>query len=201
MTADFGVRYTVRMLGRLIRWWSGPPAFRVYGKTRREAGWRIIDVYASARRNGNSGWPMWRDTRACWCADVIAVGWDLARALLENPAAWASSRARPLTVAGGSLTDAERRAQAGAPASPSAAEILAHEIGHTAQALRFRFLYLPIVAPFTTLGEGCRFWNHFENEASAEGQFGGIVPDSVCVSLRLAEPLPIPGIDLSAVAP
>ncbi len=185
------------MLAQLIRWCSGLPAFRVYGKTRREPAWRIIDVYATSRRNDDSRWPLWRGTCTCWSSSLIAVGWDFARAFLDSPATWAISRDRPLTVAAGRLTDGSRRAQCGAPACPSGAEILAHEIGHTGQALRFRFLYLPIVGAVTVFGEGPRPWNRFENDASEQGQFGGIVPDSVCSALRRVEPVLVPRLDLS----
>ncbi len=185
------------MIAQWIRWWSGPPAFRVYGKTRRETAWRTIDIYATARRNDHSRWPLWRGTCTCWSSNLIAVGWDFARALVDSPGTWAISRDRPLTVAAGRLTDAQRRAEVGAPACPGEAEILAHEIGHTLQALRLRLLYLPLVGAVTIFGEGRHFWNRFENEASDQGQFGGIVPDSVCDFLRRIEPLPLPRIDLS----
>lgn len=179
------------MLAELMRWWSGPPAFRVYGKARAEKDWRIIDVYASARRNGDSRWPVWRGACTCWSAGLIGVGWDFARDLLDDSATWTISRERPRTVAAGCLSDTRRRSEAGAPACPTEAEILAHEIGHTAQARRFRVLYVPIVGPLTWFGEGRHFWNRFENDASAQGQFGGIVPDSVCDLLRRIESLPV----------
>ena len=66
---------------------------------------------------------------------------------------------------------------------PSASEILAHECGHTAQARRLGALYLPLGAAFTLFREGPAWYNHFENQASAEGLFGGIVGGSVCAEL------------------
>jgi hypothetical protein len=110
---------------------------------------------------------------------MVAVGWDFAQAFLADPAVWKVSRASPLVVAGGSLVNVEARLRAGGPAAPSKGEILAHEIGHTFQAMRYRAFYLPIVGAVTIFGEGPRFWNAFENEASAVGQFGGIVPGSL----------------------
>lgn len=107
------------------------------------------------------------------------MGWDFARALLADPLVWRASREHPLVVAGGSLCNVEARLQAGGPACPSKGEVLAHEIGHTYQAKRYPVLYLPIVGAVTALGEGPHFWNYFENQASSEGQFGGIVPGSL----------------------
>jgi hypothetical protein len=56
---------------------------------------------------------------------------------------------------------------------------MAHEIGHTAQAVRLGMLYLPTGAAFTLFREGRAWYNHFENQASESGQFGGIVNGSV----------------------
>jgi hypothetical protein len=39
--------------------------------------------------------------------------------------------------------------------------------------------YLPIVGAVTLFREGPHFWNHFENQASELGQFGGIVNGSL----------------------
>lgn len=167
------------MISDTIRWWSGPCAFRVYGKTRRETEWRTIDVYATERRDRTSAWPLWRGTCICWSAEVIAVGWDFAQELLSDPTTWLIDRQNPVSVAAGSFRNLEARIQAGAPSIPYAAEVLAHEIGHTFQALRYGVLYLPMVGAVTWLGEGPHSWNRFENDASAQGQFGGIVPGSV----------------------
>ena len=46
-----------------------------------------------------------------------------------------------------------------------------------------RHLYLPAGALFTWWREGRHWWNVFENQASAEGQLGGIVNGSVCPEL------------------
>ena len=53
-----------------LRWWGGIPAFRVWGKARREREWRIVDVYATHRRNLDSAWPafLFRGT----CIDRLA---------------------------------------------------------------------------------------------------------------------------------
>ncbi len=169
------------MLSAWIRSWSGPPAFQVFGKTRRERNWRVIDVYATPRRDLMSGWPFWRGTCTCWSADLIAVGCDFARAALRCKHTWLASRERPIAVFTGSFRNqrAEDRLAAGLPAGATHAEVLAHEIGHTGQALRYRMFYLLFVGALTLFGEGPRPWNRFENEASAKGQFGGIVNGSV----------------------
>jgi hypothetical protein len=72
---------------------------------------------------------------------------------------------------------------AGGPSFPSASEILAHEIGHTWQAVRLGPFYLPLVGSVTLFREGPHFWNHFENQASEQGRFGGIVNGSACGEL------------------
>ena len=65
----------------------------------------------------------------------------------------------------------------------SASEVIAHECGHTWQALRMGPAYLPLVGAVTWFQEGPNPWNRFENEASEEGLFGGIVNRSVCPRL------------------
>src|SRR3954471_2232026 len=119
------------MLSDLFHWFGGVPCFRVYGKGRRERGWRIISVYASRHRNMDGRWPLLRGTCTAWSADVIAVGWDFAEWLLREQLHEPASRQRPVAVAGGRLCDAERRAAAGVSCGPSSGEILAHECGHT----------------------------------------------------------------------
>ena len=44
-------------------------------------------------------------------------------------------------------------------------------------------VYLPTGALFTLWREGPHWWNWFENAASEQGQFGGIVPGSVAAQL------------------
>lgn len=66
---------------------------------------------------------------------------------------------------------------------PSASEILAHEIGHTWQARWLGPLYLLAGACLTLFREGPRWYNGFENQASFQGQFGGIVDVSVSPAL------------------
>jgi hypothetical protein len=171
----------------------GRPAFRIYGKSSREAEWRIIDIHASRRRDMDSRWPrfLFRGTCITWTASVIAVGWDFAEEVLREQISEPASREKPVAVAGGRLHDLDRRAAAGAAPWASASEILAHECGHTAQARRLGWLYLPAGACFTLFREGPRWFNHFENQASADGMFGGIVNGSVCPELmaRLARPI------------
>lgn len=164
---------------------GGAPSFRIHGRSRRESAWRTIDVYATPRRSRDSRWPhpFWRGTCIAWTAHVIAVGWDLAECVLREQAACPASRECPVVVAGGRLNIIERRNAVGALAMPSASEVLAHECGHTAQALCLGSLYWPSGAVFTLFREGTGWWHGFENQASEEGQFGGIVNGSVCPEL------------------
>lgn len=174
----------LRLLGR--------PCFLVHGKARGESDWRVIEVHATPRRDLDSRWPapFFRGTCITWTASLIAVGWDFAAEVLREQSAEPASRTRPVEVAGGRIRDLERRTRAGAPPWASASEILAHECGHTWQARRLGWLYLPAGALFTLWREGPRWFNHFENQASESGQFGGIVNGSVCPQLlaRLALP-------------
>ncbi|OAI46126.1 hypothetical protein AYO44_11845 [Planctomycetaceae bacterium SCGC AG-212-F19] len=181
------------MVNQLLSWWlrksSGPPCFQIYGKSKRETTWRVIDVFATHRRNGDSAWPLWRGTCITWTSQVIAIGCDFAARVLHEQAANPASREHPLEVAGGRLSEWPRRLAAGASSQCSASEVIAHEIGHTAQCLRLSVFYLPIVGSVTLFREGPHWWNHFENDASAQGQFGGIVTGSVWEELmaRLKE--------------
>jgi hypothetical protein len=168
-----------------FRWLGGRPAFRVHGKARPEKRWRVIDVYATRRRDQDSRWfyPFFRGTCITWTSHVIAVGWDFAEEVLREQVTEPASRDNPVEVAGGRVRNSHRRWQAGAEPWPSASEILAHECGHTAQAVRLYFLYWPIGASFTLFREGPHWYNHFENQASEQGQFGGILTGSVLPSL------------------
>jgi hypothetical protein len=114
---------------------------------------------------------------------VIAVGWDFAEEVLHEQTQAPASRLQPVTVAGGRISALLRRAVAGVDIFATASEILAHEIGHTWQALRLGPMYLPLVGSVTLFQEGPRSWNRFENEASEQGQFGGLVNGSVCGEL------------------
>jgi hypothetical protein len=163
----------------------GRPAFRIHGKGRREKHWRIIEIHATHRRNMDSRWPpfLFRGTCVTWTASIIAVGWDFAEEVLREQVSEPATRDRPVEVAGGRLHDLARRLSDGAGPWGSASEVLAHECGHTAQARRLGWLYLPAGACFTLFREGTHWFNHFENQASEEGQFGGIVSGSVCPEL------------------
>jgi hypothetical protein len=165
---------------------GGTPCFRVYGKGRREQDWRVVDVFATHRRDVRSLWPapFWRGTCITWTAAVIAVGWDFALGVLREQATWPASREHPLCVFGGRLRDARRRAAVGITAGPGHGEVLAHEIGHTWQALRFGVFYWPLGASLTLFREGPGRLSWFENQASEEGLFGGIVTGSVSAEVR-----------------
>jgi hypothetical protein len=173
------------MLNELLTRWfrrlGGRPCFRVHGKARPEPAWRVIDIFATHRRDLDSRWPapFWRGTCITWTPAVIVVGWDFARQVLDDQQWRPASRERPVTVAGGRINDVAGRTDAGGPPRPSASEVLAHEIGHTAQALRLGPAYLPVVGALTLFREGPHWWNHFENDASANGEFGGLVEGSV----------------------
>jgi hypothetical protein len=153
------------MLGKLVtawlRWIGGTPCFRVHGKARRETEWRIIDVYATHRRDRDSRWPwpFWRGTCITWTASVIAVGWDFAEEMLREQRAEPASRERPVEVGGGRLGDSRRREAVGAPRLVGASEVLAHEIGHTDQARRLGAAYWPVGAVFTLFREGSHWWH------------------------------------------
>ena len=164
-----------------FRFLGGAPAFRVYGRARDEPDWRVIDVFATPRRDRDSRWPggFWRGVCITWTASVVAVGHDFAEDVLREQAARPASRQHPVEVAGGRLHGWARRAAAGGYSIPTASEVLAHECGHTAQARRLGLLYWPLVGAFTRFREGPHFWNRFENQASERGQFGGLVSGSV----------------------
>jgi hypothetical protein len=164
----------------VLRRLSGPPCFRVYGRAIYEPDWHVIDIYATHRRDLASRWPLWSGTCITWTAGVIAVGWDFAACVWREQMNDPASRERPVEVAGGRLRDWRRRLAAGASSQPSASEVLAHECGHTAQARRLGVVYWPLGGAVTLFREGPHWWNHFENQASATGQFGGIVSGSVC---------------------
>jgi hypothetical protein len=175
------------MLNKLItscfRLQAGAPAFRIYGKARWERTWRVIGIFASRRHNVDSRWPLMRGACVTWTDEVIVVGWDFAEIVLQEQRRDPASREHPVEVAGGRLRDAARRAAAQARSYPFASEVLAHEVGHTAQAIRLGPVYLPVVGSVTRHGEGPHWWNHFENQASEQGQFGGILSGSVCQEL------------------
>jgi len=172
-----------RLLSAWLAWLGGAPCFRVYGKSRREYEWRIIDVFATEQRNLESRWPLWRGTCITWTSRIVVVGWDFAESVLREQADDPAARSRPVEVAGGRIRGTERRLAAGGPSFASASEVLAHECGHTLQARRLGFLYLPVVGSVTLFREGKHWWNHFENQASEDGMFGGIVTGSVCARL------------------
>jgi hypothetical protein len=165
----------------LFRRLGGVPCFRIYGKACRETEWRQIDVFATYRRNSDSRWPapLFRGTCITWTASVISVGWDFAEEVLREQVDEPASRGRPVEVAGGRLHDLDRRQAAGAGPFAISSEVLAHECGHTRQALRLGMAYLPTGALFTLFREGPHWYNRFENQASEEGQFGGIINGTV----------------------
>ena len=113
------------------------PCFRIHGRANYEPDWHVIDIYASHRRDFAARWSLWRRTCITWTANVIAVGWDFAEAVLQEQSNEPASRTRPLTVAGGcSSPDWRPRVAVGASSQPSPCEVLAHECGHTGQGLR-----------------------------------------------------------------
>jgi hypothetical protein len=170
-------------VGAWLRWSGGSPCFRIYGKVTSEPAWRVIDVLATHRRDLGSGWPLWAGSCITWTDRLICLGWDLAREILREQCVEPASRDYPLAVAAGRLRDPARRLQAGAGAGIRFSEILAHECGHTWQALRLGPVYLPLVGMVTFFREGPYPWNYFENQASEVGRFGGLVNGSVCGQL------------------
>lgn len=174
-----------RLVNAWFRWIGGSPCFRIYGRARHEHDWHVIDVFATDRRNLHNGWPgpFFRGTCITWSSEVIAIGWDFAERVLREQAAEPASRERPVEVAGGRLRDWKRRTAAGASSQVSACEVLAHECGHTGQVRRLGVVYWPVGASLTLFREGPHWWNRFENQASDDGQFGGLVNGSVCPEL------------------
>jgi hypothetical protein len=172
------------VLTKWLSWLGGEPCFSIYGKARPETDWRTIAVYATHRRDLDSRWPLWRGCCITWTDRVIVVGWDFAASVLREQREEPASRQNPVTVAGGRIRDWRRRTASGASSVATASEILAHECGHTRQALWLGPAYLPLVGAVTLFREGPYPWNRFENEASEQGQFGGLLNDSVCPRLR-----------------
>lgn len=165
------------VVSTLFARWSGPPCFQVYGRGRDEVEWHVLDVYSTHRRNATSCWPLWRGTCITWTSRVIAVGYDFAALVLAEQMRSPATRINPVEVAGGRLCD--RHGRVGATRRVAASEVLAHEIGHTAQARRLGLLYWPLGGAVTLFREGPHWWNRFENQASETGLFGGIVAGSV----------------------
>ena len=177
------------MFDRLATSWFrslGKPCLRVYGKAQSERDWRIVEIHATHRRDLDSTWPAFLFRGACitWTSQIVAVGWDFAETVLREQIDRPASREFPVSVLSGRLNDPERRRNQNFPGWASCSELMAHECGHTAQARRMGGLYWLIGAGFTRCREGYRWWNHFENQASEEGVFGGIVRGSVCERLR-----------------
>lgn len=166
----------------MLRDWRITRSFRIWGRTRHESDWRQIRVVVTPCRNLSSRWPLLRGTCTCWGPNLIAVGEHFAQALFQQLSETPVRPECPVAVVAGRLTDPDRRLAAGGPAVPSPAEVLAHEIGHTAQARRLGLLYLPLVGALTLFREGPYWWNHFENEASLIGLFGGLVEDLVSLA-------------------
>ena len=167
---------TISILYRVV---AGPPTFRVYGKAGYERDWHIIDVYATRLRDCSSRWPFFRGSCITWTSSIIAVGCDFADELIREQSTSPASLNAPVSVSGGRLRDMPRRQSACALPWASASEIMAHECGHTGQGRRMGFLYWPIGALVTQCREGKHFWNHFENQASETGLFGGIVEGTI----------------------
>lgn len=157
------------------------PAFLIRGKARYEPNWRVISVIATRVRDRDSRWPapLFAGTAITWTDSVIACGWDFAAGVLCEQLEEPASPERPVCVLAGRMRCPARREAAGVPSYPSYSEILAHECGHTGQARRLSWLFLPKGAVFTLFREGDGWFHAFENEASETGLFGGILPGSV----------------------
>jgi hypothetical protein len=169
------------MLTALFRDFGGPPGFRIYGKAKAEKLWREIDVFVTTRRNCASGWPILRGSCITWTSQVIVVGCDFAQALFREQAEVPATPVRPVEVQSGRLNRGRNPA---AICVRPCSEVLAHECGHTYQALRLGPFYLPAGALFTWWREGPHWWNQFENRASERGLFGGVVPGSLRIELE-----------------
>ncbi len=171
------------IIDECLNFWHGKPCMEIYGKARREKAWRLIRLFATQHHDLGSRLPFFAGTCVTWTAESILVGWDFANCLFAEQCRFPCSRSKPVEVKGGRLRDSPRRRLASAPYPPSASEILAHECGHTFQALRLGPSYLPIVGSTTLFREGPNSYNRFENEASEQGMFGCHVKGSVCREL------------------
>jgi len=177
---------------------GGRPAYQIWGRARPEKRWRRIHVFASHRRNWDSRWPapLFRGTAITWTSHVIAVGWDLAIQVYREQLLKPASPNHPQIVLSGRLNDQRRRLSQGFSPMPTASEIIAHECGHTRQAYQLEYVFLPAGALFTLFREGNSWYNHFENIASEQGEFGGIIPGTLHPSLialsRQLNQLPFP---------
>lgn len=159
----------------LLKLTSGQPAFRIYGRASYEPEWHEIDIYTTHRRNFTSRWPLWKGQLITWTSSIIAMGCDFAERMLQELADRPTTRDNPIEVLGGRLCIG-RHCDLDPPA---ACEVIAHECGHTGQARRWGGWYWAAGATLTLFREGEHRRNHFENEASETGQFGGIVPGSM----------------------
>src|SRR3954471_10160667 len=104
---------------------TGRRAFRIYGRDRREKDWRVIDVFATRRRDRDSRWPapFFRGTCITLTSSAISVGSDFAEDVLREQMGEPASRERPVEVIGGRLRDLDRRLAAGGEPWPSASEV------------------------------------------------------------------------------
>jgi hypothetical protein len=166
-----------RLFSTWLRFWAGKPCFCIYGKSKPERDWRIIEVVATHRRNLSSRLPLWGGTCITWTNSVIAVGWDFAEQVLAEQRSAPATREQPVEIPDGRLRHSRRTGPV------TASEVLAHECGHTYQACRMGPFYWVVGGAFTLLREGPHWYNRFENQASELGQFGGIVNGSVCPEL------------------
>src|SRR5947208_1302941 len=136
-------------LSQFLKRIGAAPCLRVYGKARNESEWRLIDVVASPRRNRGSRWPLMRGTCITLTSSLIVVGWDFARGFLQEQIRAPASPQRAVEVLGGRLHSAHHRAKAGVSSHCTHSEVMAHECGHTAQAIRLGAGYLPLVGAVT----------------------------------------------------
>src|SRR5262249_39725731 len=51
------------------RWVGGRPCLRIHGKARGESRWRILNVYATRRRDRDGRWPLTRGTCIAWTSE------------------------------------------------------------------------------------------------------------------------------------
>src|SRR5689334_21163815 len=97
------------LLTKRLQLLGGRPSFQVYGKARPERDWRVIDVFATHRRNFDSRCPLWRGVCITSTDLVIVVGAYFSLEVLREQAAEPASLERPVEVIGGRIGDRARR--------------------------------------------------------------------------------------------
>ena len=159
---------------------SGRPCFRIYGRATYEPSWQVIDVFAF--KSPGLDEPLAAPRRDLHYLDGRRhrrwMGLRRVRIARADRGSRPRGTARWSSAAGGSVraaaasSDRRRPAKSSPTNAATPAKLVGWESGIGRSALRL-----------TLFREGDRWWNWFENEASATGQFGGIVNGTVVAEL------------------